>query len=227
MKKVMVYALVFDTETTGLPKNMKGLIHDSENWPYIIQLGWVFIDLDNKEPVETCSKIIKLKNNKKIPQASTEIHGITNEMMEKHGIDINDAINPFLEKLEKATYLIAHNLDFDWKIMSVEFYRNGYYKDINIRNHNIIQYCTMKYGGDLYRFRSKKTGRIVKKWPKLEELHTLLFNEELNNDALHNALADSIVCLRCFYKMMWKIDVLTERKSLVNICTAFKLKGKC
>ena len=30
--------LIFDTETTGLPKDYKGSIYNSDNWPYICLL---------------------------------------------------------------------------------------------------------------------------------------------------------------------------------------------
>ena len=36
--------LVFDIETTGLPKDMKGDIKDSSNWPDIVQLSWLVYD---------------------------------------------------------------------------------------------------------------------------------------------------------------------------------------
>ena len=32
--------LTFDTETTGLPKNFKADVSDSENWPRLVQLAW-------------------------------------------------------------------------------------------------------------------------------------------------------------------------------------------
>ena len=33
--------LFFDTETTGLPKNWKAPVTDTENWPRIVQIAWI------------------------------------------------------------------------------------------------------------------------------------------------------------------------------------------
>ena len=32
--------LIFDTETTGLPRNYNAPISDSENWPRAVQIAW-------------------------------------------------------------------------------------------------------------------------------------------------------------------------------------------
>ena len=32
--------LIFDTETTGLPKNYKAPLTDFANWPRLVQLAW-------------------------------------------------------------------------------------------------------------------------------------------------------------------------------------------
>ena len=37
--------IIFDTETTGLPKDYKGSIYDSDNWPYIVQLSWIIVEI--------------------------------------------------------------------------------------------------------------------------------------------------------------------------------------
>ena len=36
--------LIFDTETTGLPKRWKAPLSDSENWPRCIQIAWQIHD---------------------------------------------------------------------------------------------------------------------------------------------------------------------------------------
>ena len=36
--------LIFDTETTGLPKKWNAPITDSENWPRCVQLAWQLHD---------------------------------------------------------------------------------------------------------------------------------------------------------------------------------------
>ena len=40
--------LIFDTETTGLPKKWNAPISDSANWPRCIQLAWQLHDNNGK-----------------------------------------------------------------------------------------------------------------------------------------------------------------------------------
>jgi len=197
--------LVLDTETTGLPKNRKGLITDNDNWPYIVQLAWILFDMETKTVLEMYNYIIKIPIL--IPKESTKIHGITNENMENYGIKITDVLSKLSDNLDKTDYMVAHNLSFDWNILRAEFYRNGFYKEINIKCQ---KFCTMLRGEELYRFRDEKTGRMVKKWPKLHQLHKILFKNDLNKDKLHDALIDVCICLRCFYKMERNEDILKD-----------------
>ena len=108
--------LCFDTETTGLWKNPKAQITDDKNWPYIVQLAWITLDMASGIVTSSNSFIIKLANDQKIPAESTKIHGITNEDMDLYGIDIKDVFVKFLKDLDETTYLVAHNLNFDQKI---------------------------------------------------------------------------------------------------------------
>jgi hypothetical protein len=52
------------------------------------------------------------------------------------------------------------------------------------------------------------------KWPNLNELHCKLFNETV--PYLHNSIIDVIVCLRCYYWIVFKKD-LFELKKLYKI----------
>ena len=38
--------LIFDTETTGLPKNYRAPITDVDNWPRAVQIAWQLHDTD-------------------------------------------------------------------------------------------------------------------------------------------------------------------------------------
>ena len=37
--------LIFDTETTGLPKRWNAPLTDSENWPRCVQIAWQIHDI--------------------------------------------------------------------------------------------------------------------------------------------------------------------------------------
>lgn len=196
--------IVFDTETTGLPKKRHGLIEDDKNWPHMVQLAWLVVE--RRRISKHSSYIIKLREDRKIPEASTKIHKITNEDMDLYGVDINGVLEEFMSDLKNTTFLVAHNLKFDYKIMQVELFRNKMFKEMKLMKVP-RKYCTMLKAHDKYKMRSPRTGRIVKKYPKLSELYKLLFADKLNNDVLHDALIDSLVCLRCFYKMRFNIDI--------------------
>ena len=48
------------------------------------------------------------------------------------------------------------------------------------------------------------------KWPKLTWLHQFFFQEEPKN--LHNSLIDVMVCIRCYMKIMYNIDICDKVK---------------
>ena len=41
--------IVFDTETTGLPKKYNAPFTDTDNWPRMVQLAWIVYDEDWEE----------------------------------------------------------------------------------------------------------------------------------------------------------------------------------
>ena len=64
--------LIFDTETTGLPKNWRAPISDTENWPRCVQLAWQIHD-EIGNLIESKSYIIK-PYNFDIPYELSLIH---------------------------------------------------------------------------------------------------------------------------------------------------------
>ena len=40
--------LIFDTETTGLPKKFNAPITDLDNWPRCVQIAWQLHDYDGR-----------------------------------------------------------------------------------------------------------------------------------------------------------------------------------
>ena len=189
--------LVFDVETTGLPKKRRAALDDFDNWPYIVQLSWVVYDVIDGGIESIDDSIIRLPENIDIPSESTLVHGISNEIMIKEGKDLKIELIYFLTDCANSDLLVAHNIEFDETIISVEclrYFYNNSFKDIKTP-----RYCTMR-----------KSIKRYKKWLKLELLHEKLFEQKLQN--LHNSLNDVYVCLRCFIKLYFNKDVLTNKR---------------
>lgn len=186
-------ALIFDVETTGLPKRKKAEISDFDNWPHIVQISWLVFNVTNGKIISINDHITRLQEGIKIPEASTKVHGITNEIMKEKGENIIDILMKFNNDLMESQVIVAHNIDFDETIIGVESLR---WLDYNIfDNYKNHKYCTMR--------RSRK---IKKKWMKLVNLHEYLFNTVPQN--LHNSLIDVFVCFRCFCKLHYNFDPL-------------------
>lgn len=189
--------LVFDVETTGLPKKRKASLDDLDNWPYIVQLSWVVYDVLEGSIESINDSVIKLPEGISVPMESTKVHGISNEMMLANGVDIKKQLRYFLTDAANSDLLVAHNIEFDETIISVECIRNFYNNSFN--DIKTSRYCTMK-----------KSIKRWKKWLKLEILHEKLFDQKLKN--LHNSLNDVYVCLRCFIKLYFNKDLLNNNR---------------
>lgn len=213
--------IVFDTETTGLiPKN-SNLYSKKSNNPYIVQLSWLVFDTIKNKLDGTYDYIVKLPDGVTIPKEASDIHKITNKIMKEKGHDIGDVLSKFYKDLIQCNMLIAHNITFDKKMLSIEFYRNGYGKHFIKNKYN--EYCTMTMGTPICNIRvpSKwKKNETYVRYCKLIELHQKLFNETPNN--LHNSLIDILICFRCYYKMYNGKDILTIDPILNNIYKNFK-----
>jgi len=205
------YVLVFDVETNGLlPKKRKFGDPPAalEEYPHILQLSYVVYDLESNEIKETFDTYIKVAENVEINELITGLTGITRELCQTKGIPITDALNNFYGAYMLCERMVAHNIDFDEKMITVEIQRNWDHiveyvpRCVMIFNHiyeeiqQIQKYCTMRKGTNIYNTTEKK-----RKFPKLSELYLTLFeNEELPKN-LHNSMVDVMVCLRCYLKM--------------------------
>ena len=95
--------LIFDTETTGLPKNWKAPISDTDNWPRCVQIAWQLHDeLGNL--VEANSFIIK-PHGYDIPYESEKIHGISTSLANLRGEKIENVLKTFLNSINNCKYV--------------------------------------------------------------------------------------------------------------------------
>jgi len=184
--------LFFDTETTGLPENYQAPLDDFLNWPRIVQIAWSLYDEDGNH-WESQNYIIK-PNGFIIPEAVVKIHHISQERALKEGVDLSVALNHFLRDVRSVSCLVAHNIDFDEKIIGAELLRtnlnNNYFSDAN-------KICTMKMSAQLCKLPSTHGNGY--KWPNLTELYQCLFASGFPD--AHDAVFDVKACAACFFEL--------------------------
>jgi len=181
--------LFFDTDTTGIPKNYKAPVSDINNWPRLVQIAWLVTDNSGNE-IKSAEYIIK-PDGFSIPEDAARIHGITNELASQSGVDLKPVLEEITVDISKAVALIAHNMQFDEKILGAEFLRMGHPNHMDGKPKK----CTMQSSTDY----CKIPGAYGNKWPKLQELYKKLFRESFGN--AHNALADVRACSRCYFEL--------------------------
>jgi len=181
--------LFFDTETTGLPKSWKASVTDLGNWPHIVQIAWALFSGDGSR-LAFHDYLIKPEGFV-IPERATAIHGISTEKALKEGRPAAEVLKEFSGAIRGAARLVAHNLDFDEKMVRVEFLRLGM-PDAVIP---IPKICTMKSSTGY----CKIPGPYGDKWPKLSELHIKLFDVDFEDQ--HNAASDVLCCAKCFFEL--------------------------
>jgi len=185
--------LIFDTETTGIPRDKNAPLTDFENWPRVVQLSWQLHDELGKL-VESENFIIR-PDGFTIPFNAAKIHGITTDYATQYGIALTEVLEKFDLALGKTQYIVGHNIDFDRTILAVEYLRlerNASFLEtaqIDTCSETTAAFCQLPGG---------KGGRF--KLPTLSELHQRLFNESF--DSAHNAQADVVATARCFFELL-------------------------
>lgn len=182
--------LVFDTETTGLPKNYQAPLDDFSNWPRIVQLAWSLYDAEGNH-WESYSFIIK-PNGFIISDEVAKIHRITQARAMAEGVDLHDVLVHFISDVKKAEHLVGHNIDFDDKIVGAELLREKLSNPLAETD----KICTMKMGVSVCKI---PNGRGTYKWPNLTELYKCLFQTEFPD--AHDALVDVKACAECFFEL--------------------------
>tara|TARA_B110000858_G_scaffold115278_1_gene131773 strand:- start:841 stop:1470 length:630 start_codon:yes stop_codon:yes gene_type:complete len=206
--------LVFDTETTGLPKGRNPSIYETINWPHIIQLSYIVYDSETNELITVEDDYINIADSVNIDPDSEKIHKISREMLQD-GIPIEVALDKFNRFSNKCDLLVGHNVSFDKRMIMVEGIRNKVHMIVN------DTYCTMKNSIELCKIEAiSKNGDKYFKYPKLSELYVELFKKEPKNT--HNALIDILICMRCFCKMELKTDI-----SRINRTIRVMLRDTC
>ena len=205
--------LIYDTETTGLPKKWTAPITDSDNWPRMVQISWQLHD-KNGELIEVKNYIIKPEGYQ-IPYDVVKIHGITTERANKQGVELSFVLDEFNKTLAQAQFVVGHNISFDNNIIGAEFHR----KSINTILANVpvldtkddsVQYCALP----------KARGNGFK-WPKLGELHQKLFGHQFAE--AHNAAADVEATARCFFEMI-RLGLIPKSKLKFSEDDVFEFK---
>lgn len=181
--------LFFDTETTGLPKNYKAPVADLNNWPRLVQIAFLLYDYYGNKILEG-DYIIK-PNGFSIPIEASRIHGITTERANREGKSLSEVLHQFYDLVEKADCIVAHNMQFDEKIVGAEFLRNNMHNNISAKS----KICTMESTTDFCAIK----GPYGNKWPTLSELHNKLFGTGF--EEAHNAAVDINATAKCFWEL--------------------------
>ena len=187
--------LIFDTETTGLPKRWNAPITDTDNWPRCIQIAWQLHD-ELGNCIENQDYLIKPEGFN-IPYDAEQIHGISTELAEEQGAALVDVLEKFNIALSKTKFVVGQNVKFDLNIMGAEFVRT------DIANHlqeiPVLDTCT-EHTASLCQIPGGRGGKF--KLPTLTELHQFLFNAPFAE--AHNATADVEATTRCFLELIRK-----------------------
>ena len=195
--------LFFDTETSDFIK--KDLPANDPKQAWVVQIGALLATPE--KTIDSLNTIIQA-NGRSINHYAEEVHKISVFKADEEGIPELEAAEKFGLLLRQADLVVGHNFDFDWKYAVHLLERNmddlsdearsAFYLDLpnhcTMKDKNVVKFCGLK----------NKAGRA--KWPKLIELHEILF--EKGFDGAHDAFADITATKDCFFELI-KREIIT------------------
>ncbi|MEY4651245.1 MAG: hypothetical protein RJA06_1318 [Bacteroidota bacterium] len=182
--------LVFDTETTGLPRDWNAPLSDLDNWPRVVQVAWQLHAADGSL-VEACDFLVQ-PDGFNIPFGAEDIHGISTELARTEGLPAAEVMAKLRDALARAEFMVGHNLKFDLNALGAEFLRLGW--DESWITKPVLDTMTPQTAALV-----GIPGRGGFKPAKLGELHAKLFGQAFAE--AHNATADVEATARCFWEL--------------------------
>lgn len=176
----------FDCETTSLRD------------PRLVEIGAVLVDLVDGVATERASVSLLVRpDGYEIPADATRIHGITTEVALACGIPLVVAISALTNLWSLAGYRMAHNLEFDDRVIDVALASLG--RSSSLQRPPGI--CTKDLAAPLVGL--PPTERMIQfghgdkpKSPSLAEAYRFFFGEDVVG--AHSALADARACARIY-----------------------------
>ena len=193
--------LVYDTETTGLPRDWNAPLTDGENWPRLVQLAWQLHAPDGKL-LSRGNRIVR-PDGFTIPFNAAKVHGITTERALNEGHPLQAVLDEFGRDLDRADLVMGHNVEFDVNIVGAEWIRLGAAaervtdKEVIDSKNEATEFCAIPGG---------KGGKF--KWPTLTELHEKLFGVGFGD--AHDAAYDVDATARCFFALVQRGIIVRE-----------------
>jgi len=190
---MMETALFFDTETQGLPKG--------DFKPHLVQLAAILVNLENRQIIHQID-VIARADDWEIDKRASDVHGITTEYSKQVGISEKMAFMMFYHLWRGSTMTVAHNSQFDEKIMrfcAERFDSTDTFIDAwDAGDH----FCTMEAAKPIMNLpnskKAIKAGYPIKPPTLTESLKH--FTQEDLPDA-HSALPDAIACMKIFFAL--------------------------
>jgi DNA polymerase III subunit epsilon len=190
--------LAYDTETTGFTNNREPPSHPSQL--HLVQLAATLYSDDGERLLGALALIVRPEGYE-IPKPASDVHGITTELALACGVPLIVACAAFSNLAKLATVSVAHNHDFDLKVLGAAFHRCG--RPLPALN----SHCTKNLAEAVVNLppteRMKAAGFGHKpKAPTLGECYRFFFNETL--EGAHDALVDARACARVYFELMRK-----------------------
>ena len=117
-----------------------------------------------------------------------KMHHLDKDKLVEKGEDLNDVLVQFEKSLAEVEYVFAHNLSYHQGVVGAEYYRMSKPSPLI----GADSYCLMQEGT----YYCKLPGKRGYKWPSLQEMHRVIFNQAFTPS--NNARADVIAASRCF-----------------------------
>ena len=183
--------LFFDTETSDR-FNFKTQRYTDSDFPWVVQLGAILAE--DSVPYIEFNAIIA-PDGRTITEGAAAVHNIPIELADRVGLPEELVMKIFIGLASKAEILVAHNYQFDSRLIGAMLHRNGEKKLARKLVLSDNYCCTMEVSTELCRL----PGPYGWKWPKLSELYKFLFNQQMIG--AHDAMYDIRATMKCYYEL--------------------------
>ena len=197
--------LVYDTETTGLPKFQ--LPSSDPTQPHLTDICAILYSMEG-EMIEVFEQLIQPKGWV-VEEEAAALTGLTTEFLTINGGDEKEAVAKFGQLHKQADLRVAHNIGFDDRILRIAIKRH--FGDAPADRFKAAPgYCTANASKPIVQ--CPPTEKMLKsrfknqfKTPNMQEALSFFYPGEVIGGA-HRARPDAEACAKVFFALMARVD---------------------